>query len=55
MGYKPGQGIGASVRGRSDPLEIDLRTGRTGLGIHEERKRKKEVAKLQKADLGMQT
>jgi hypothetical protein len=52
MGYKPGEGIGATGKGRTAPLEIDLRAGRTGLGIHEERKRRKEAAELQKAQLG---
>ena len=50
MGYREGKGVGASESGRSDPLDVIIKPGRTGLGIDEGRKRHKaEVAKGQQA------
>lgn len=51
-GYKEGEGIGKSVKGRAAPIDVSLKSGRTGLGIDEERKRKKEDAKLQQTSRG---
>ena len=52
MGYTEGEGIGRSVKGRAAPIDVSLKAGRTGLGIDEERKRKKEDAKLQHTHRG---
>ncbi|BDA45554.1 probable G patch domain-containing protein 11 [Coccomyxa sp. Obi] len=48
MGYKEGEGIGKSVKGRVAPIAVDLKSGRTGLGVDEGRKRQREAAKLVK-------
>ena len=52
MGYREGEGIGKSVKGRAAPIDVSLKSGRTGLGIDEERKRKKEDANLQQTYRG---
>ena len=50
MGYREGQGVGASASGRSEPLEVIQKPGRTGLGVDEGRRRRKaEVAAGQQA------
>ncbi|CAL1529400.1 unnamed protein product [Lymnaea stagnalis] len=40
MGYKPGMGIGKLGTGRTEPVPIELKTGRSGLGRDTEMKRK---------------
>ena len=45
MGYKAGEGIGKDGRGRAAPLSVDLKAGRTGLGVDEEKKRKQHSYK----------
>ena len=52
MGYKPGQGIGAGGAGRVAPVEVELKTARTGLGIDEAKKRRTLAVKEQQADRG---
>ncbi|VDI81820.1 Hypothetical predicted protein [Mytilus galloprovincialis] len=42
MGYKPGMGIGKQGEGRKEPVGINFRTGRGGLGAEADRKRRKE-------------
>ena len=53
MGYKEGEGIGKSVKGRVAPIAVDLKSGRTGLGIDEGRKRQREAARLVKQAQGV--
>ena len=53
MGYQAGQGLGRSVVGRADPIELGLKAGRTGLGIDEERKRQHSQFQQQQLDRGM--
>ena len=45
MGYKAGEGIGREGKGRAAPITVDLKAGRTGLGVDEDRKRKQESYK----------
>lgn len=40
MGYKPGMGIGKEGTGRVEPVSIELKSGRSGLGRDSEMKRK---------------
>ncbi|GFO08050.1 G patch domain-containing protein 11-like [Plakobranchus ocellatus] len=40
MGYKPGMGIGKEGTGRIEPVSIELKSGRSGLGRDTEIKRK---------------
>lgn len=42
MGYKPGMALGKTGTGRAEPVPINLRSGRGGLGEDTERKRKQE-------------
>ncbi|KAL4239817.1 G patch domain-containing protein 11 [Mactra antiquata] len=42
MGYKPGMAIGKSGIGRTEPVPVELKTGRGGLGRDADQKRKKE-------------
>ncbi len=52
MGYKEGEGIGKSVKGRVAPIAIDLKSGRTGLGVDEARKRQRAAIDLLKQEKG---
>lgn len=42
MGYKPGMAIGKAGVGRTEPIPVEVKTGRGGLGRDTEEKRKKE-------------
>lgn len=53
MGYKEGEGIGKSVKGRVAPIAVDLKSGRTGLGVDEGKKRQREAAKVVKQAQGV--
>lgn len=44
MGYKEGEGLGRSAKGSTQPVELSLKAGRAGLGVDEERRRKKRDA-----------
>eukprot|EP00884_Botryococcus_braunii_P008384 jgi/Botrbrau1/17547/Bobra.0766s0003.1 len=50
MGYKPGQALGKSQPGRVIPLDLNLKTGRSGLGVDEEKKRRKEAVILEQKE-----
>ena len=45
MGYKAGEGIGKEGKGRAAPIIVDLKAGRTSLGVDEDRKRKQDSHK----------
>jgi tuftelin-interacting protein 11 len=32
MGYRPGQGLGKSIEGRAEPIPLELKQNRLGLG-----------------------
>ncbi|KAF2099371.1 G-patch-domain-containing protein [Rhizodiscina lignyota] len=40
LGYKPGQTLGKSEGARSEPISVEMREGRGGIGLDSERKRK---------------
>ncbi|KAJ8412775.1 hypothetical protein AAFF_G00117260 [Aldrovandia affinis] len=42
MGYKPGQGLGKGGAGRVEPIPLNIKTDRGGIGIEEVKKRKAE-------------
>ncbi|KAM9365997.1 G patch domain-containing protein 11 [Pholidichthys leucotaenia] len=42
MGYKAGQGLGRMGAGRVDPIPLNIKTDRGGIGMEEARKRKAE-------------
>lgn len=52
MGYQPGQGIGKGHTGQAAPVLIEVKAGKQGLGIEENRKRKKLQAKDQQIQRG---
>lgn len=43
MGYKPGTGVGKSVTGTSQPINIDLKKGTSGLGFGKSIKRERKA------------
>lgn len=44
MGYQKGAGLGKHQNGRSEPVDLLIKDKRTGLGLEEERKRRREEA-----------
>lgn len=55
MGYKPGQGIGKTESGRSEPIPMDLKTNRLGLGkLNPTRKSTKNINPIAKLE-GLKT
>ncbi|TRY69832.1 hypothetical protein DNTS_012931 [Danionella cerebrum] len=42
MGYKPGQGLGREGSGRVEPVPLNIKTDRGGIGMEELKKRKAE-------------
>lgn len=52
MGYRAGEGIGAARQGRAEPLAVDLKASRAGLGIDEDKRRRKERAVSQQVEKG---
>ena len=52
MGYQPGQGIGKGQTGRIAPVPVEIKGGRQGLGVEENRKRKKVQAEEQQKQRG---
>ncbi|KAK9838262.1 hypothetical protein WJX81_000993 [Elliptochloris bilobata] len=46
MGYRLGQGIGKTIIGRAAPVDVNLKAGRTGLGV-DEAKRGRDAAAQQ--------
>ena len=53
MGYREGQGVGATGAGRAEPLDVVQKPGRTGLGVDEGRKRRKAEAAAGQQARGM--
>ena len=52
MGYQEGQGIGAARQGQVTPLAVDLKATRAGLGVDEDRKRRRQQVQAQQSDRG---
>ena len=52
MGYREGQGIGVAGQGCVEPVGLNLKASRAGLGIDEDRKRRKDWAQSQQAEKG---
>lgn len=53
MGYQKGQGLGKDQSGRAEPIDLLIKDKRTGLGMDEERKRKREEAEKMEALRGL--
>ncbi|XP_046577582.1 G patch domain-containing protein 11-like [Haliotis rubra] len=51
MGYKPGMAIGKAGSGRKEPVPIQLKFGRGGLGQEAHQKRKQEEQRLMRASM----
>ena len=43
MGYMPGQGLGKSVEGRTEPIPLDLKQNRLGLGAENKKAAAREA------------
>lgn len=52
MGYQKGKGLGKNQQGSAEPIDLAIRDKRAGLGIEEERKRKREAAERAQAERG---
>lgn len=52
MGYKAGSGIGAGVAGRSTPIPLNLKAGRAGLGVEEQKRAAKHAARARQEERG---
>ena len=52
MGFREGQGLGRGTAGRTAPLDLTLKPGRTGLGVDEARRRRQAQAELGQAERG---
>lgn len=52
MGFKAGEGLGRGVKGRTEPIELALKAGRTGLGVDEDRKRQRSYLQSQQQERG---
>ena len=52
MGYREGQGIGVAGQGCVEPVGLNLKASRAGLGIDEDRKRRKDCAQSQQDEKG---
>ncbi|KAK3085012.1 hypothetical protein FSP39_022853 [Pinctada imbricata] len=50
MGYKPGMSLGKKGEGRSEPVPIEIRAGRSGLGRDSELKRRAESVNAARQD-----
>ncbi|XP_063978639.1 G patch domain-containing protein 11 [Diachasmimorpha longicaudata] len=50
MGYKPGQGIGKTESGRAEPIPVDVKANRLGLGKSDKRKPPKIINPTAKLD-----
>ena len=52
MGYQQGQGLGRGQSGRVVPVAVQLKGGRHGLGVEENKKRKQLQVKQQQRERG---
>lgn len=52
MGYQHGQGLGKGQSGRAAPVPIQVKGGKHGLGIEENKKRKQQQAEQQQQERG---
>ena len=52
MGYQPGKGLGKSAEGRATPLNVNLKAGRTGLGVDEAKRRRAAAAQQERQERG---
>lgn len=52
MGYKQGQGLGIGQAGRAAPVPVQLRSGRHGLGVEENKKLRQQELEEQQRDRG---
>jgi hypothetical protein len=52
MGYQPGQGLGRGLAGQAAPIPVQLKAGRQGLGIEQNKKRKQQELEQQQKERG---
>lgn len=52
MGYQAGQGLGSRATGRAEPILVDLKVSKAGLGIDEARRRRQQDADVARKETG---
>ena len=52
MGYQQGQGLGKGQAGRSTPVSVQMKAGRHGLGVQENKKRRQQQIEQQQEERG---
>lgn len=52
MGYQQGQGLGKGQAGRSAPVPVQMKAGRHGLGVQENKKRRQQQIEQQQEERG---
>ena len=52
MGYQHGQGLGKEQSGRAVPVPVQLKGGKHGLGVEENKKRKQQQVEQQQQERG---
>ena len=54
MGYKSGEGLGKEKQGRSEPVDLEIRTHRAGIGRSNQRAERKKARERQKEIMSQQ-
>ena len=53
MGYQPGRGLGRGLAGQAAPIPVQLKAGRQGLGIEQNKRRKQQEVEQQQQERGL--
>ena len=53
MGYQPGRGLGRGLAGQAAPIPVQLKAGRQGLGIEQNKRRKQQEVEQQQKERGL--
>ncbi len=52
MGYQPGRGLGRGLAGQAAPVPVQLKAGRQGVGIEQNKRRKQQEREQQQKERG---
>ena len=53
MGYQPGRGLGRGLAGQAAPVPVQLKAGRQGVGIEQNKRRKQQEVEQQQKERGL--
>ena len=53
MGYQPGRGLGRGLAGQAAPVPVQLKAGRQGVGIEQNKRRKQQKLEQQHKERGL--